>query len=159
MAAARAELGVVETRGAGNTARVREYLAACKGPRRMLQLDSTPWCSAYACFCMEQVGIRSTDNLAARSWLKYGDEIPLRDARYGDVTIFSRGLFAPPKSVINAPGHVAFLDRIIGDQAYVLGGNQSDRVSVAAYPLRRLLAVRRPSADDLVLHELLRGRA
>ncbi|HMI91199.1 MAG TPA: TIGR02594 family protein [Polyangiales bacterium] len=156
MAAARAEHGVAEQIGKGNAVRVLQYLASCKGPRSMLQIDSTPWCAAYVAWCLEQVHIASTDSLAARSYLQYGDEIPQRDARYGDIVVLWRGM-PLPSSVTNAPGHVGFLDRIVGEQVLIMGGNQrGDRVSVQSYPLRRVLAFRRPSVADLALHDLMR---
>lgn len=152
------ELGVAETLGERNTARVIEYLSACKGPRGMLQRDSTAWCAAFVGWCLGRTGIQGTGSLGARSYLRWGDAIEQREARYGDVVVFSRGL-PLPASVINAPGHVAFLDRIVGDQALVLGGNQGNRVRVAPYPLRRVLGFRRPTADALQLHALLSGDA
>lgn len=153
-----AELGTAETRGDGNTARVIEYLNACKGPRRMLQRDSTAWCSAFANWCMTRTGIAGTGSLGARSWLRWGDAIEQREVRFGDVVVFWRG--APiPASVINAPGHVGFVERIVGDQVLVLGGNQGDKVSIAPNPLRRVLGFRRCKADALQLHDLLSGDA
>lgn len=153
---ARAEIGVREMPGAANSPRVLEYLSACKGPRRMLQLDSTAWCSAFANWTLARCSIAGTGSLAARSWLLYGDRIEQRAARYGDLVVFWRGL-PIPAGVINAPGHVGFLDRIVGNQVWTLGGNQGDCVSVAARPLRELLAFRRPSLDELSLYNVLRG--
>lgn len=155
---ARAEEGVAEVPGVGNSARVLTYLRSCEGARRMLQLDSTAWCSAFANWCMQQAHIASTRSLAARSWLRYGDEIPRAQVRYGDVAVLWRG--APiPKTVLNAPGHVGFVDRIVGEQVLIHGGNQGDKVSVAPYPMRRVLAFRRPTVGELELHRLMsRGR-
>lgn len=152
---ARAELGTVEGAGEANNARVLGYLEHCKGPRSLLQQDSTAWCSAFANACMHSVGIAGTESLAARSWLRYGDAIELKDARFGDVVVLWRGVKLPA-SVLNAPGHVAFFDRLSGDQIFLLGGNQRQSVSVQPYPLRRVLAIRRPSVAELALHDLMR---
>jgi hypothetical protein len=37
---------------------------------------------------------------------------------------------------------VAFFVRYVGDQVEVLGGNQSDSVSIARYPTDRVLGIR-----------------
>ena len=157
MGFARKCLGVREEPGDGDNAQIVQWIAACAPGRPWLARDATPWCSAFANAAMRAVGIAGTNSLAARSWLRWGDVIPASEARFGDVVIFSRGVHLPA-SIINAPGHVAFFDRILGDQILVCGGNQGQRVSINPYPLRRVLGYRRPKAEDLKLHDLLRGR-
>lgn len=79
--------------------------------------------------------------------------IDLSEARIGwDVVVLQRGDgHQPGPEVLAAPGHVGWFagldvgsDNPLAPTAIrVLGGNQNDKVSVAAFPLPRLLGVRR----------------
>jgi uncharacterized protein (TIGR02594 family) len=155
---ARRELGVREVKGDKHNARILEYIAACdRGTRPWLAKDETYWCSAFACWSMHEAHIASTRSLGARSWLDYGDAIELDDARYGDILVFWRGIKLPAK-VRNAPAHVAFFDRWTDESRKLvdaLGGNQGNVVSIASKPVRKLLGIRRPTADDLALFNLM----
>jgi uncharacterized protein (TIGR02594 family) len=111
--------GVRELPGKRDAARVIEYLRTCTR-RRFPMRDSTPWCSAFVCWCVEQVGIESTRDPAARSWLTWGRAaLP----RVGAVVIFPR----PP---LPWSGHVGFVSHVDGGAIGVLGGNQSNAVSI-----------------------------
>jgi hypothetical protein len=85
----------------------------------------------FLCRC-QLLGALSTNPYWARNWLLFGREVqPI----VGAVLVFSRG----------SGGHVGF---VIGqDEAhcYVLGGNQSDAVTVARIAKSRLLGVRWPA--------------
>jgi uncharacterized protein (TIGR02594 family) len=155
MGVARNELGVVESLGEENTARVLEYLGSCRGPRRMLQRDATSWCSAFVNFCMQQVALPSTRSLAARSWLLYGETVLRSDIAYGDIAILWRGVRVGP-DVINAPGHVGFVHRWDESGLVLVGGNQGNKVSARSYPWSRLLGIRRPTAAALALRGISR---
>lgn len=100
--------------------------------------DETPWCSTLINFCALETQYERTGKLNARSWLAVGEPIALKDAREGDVVIFSRG-------VSNWEGHVAFFVRINRSQTIIshLGGNQSNSVSIADSDASQLLGVRR----------------
>ena len=154
MRIARNELGVREEEGDANNERVVEYLHACRGPRSMLQADSTSWCAAFIAFCLHRAHVRSTDSLGARSYLRYGDEIPVDQARYGDILVFWRGL-PLPRSIIRAPGHVAFFDRWLGPTLVTAhNGNQGNQINVLPRKRAQLLRICRPSAEDLALTDL-----
>lgn len=99
--------------------------------------DETAWCAAFVGAMLERAGLPSTRKLNARSYLDWGKPVDLAAAEPGDVLIFSRG---DPNGW---QGHVAFFVKNAGDFIEVLGGNQSNSVSVARYPKRRLLGVRR----------------
>jgi uncharacterized protein (TIGR02594 family) len=130
---ARAELGVHETPGADNNARVQAYFAATSMGTHTP--DSVPWCSAFVNWCMKQAGIEGTHSAAARSWLDWG--VPLLKPKLGCVIVFSRPLGGPQS------GHVGFYVGTNVNGAYsVLGGNQGDRVCVADYPASRVLGWR-----------------
>jgi uncharacterized protein (TIGR02594 family) len=100
--------------------------------------DEVAWCAAFVGACLERAGLASTRSLMARSYVRWG--APLQEGRFGAVAVLSRG------SDPNA-GHVGFLLGETGGQIYLLGGNQSDTVTVAAFPKARLIGLRWPSAQ------------
>ena len=98
--------------------------------------DSVAWCAAFVGHCLERAGLRSTRRLNARSYLDWGIPVDLADAQEGDIVIFSRG----SKSW---QGHVGFYVKATGAMIEVLGGNQSDAVTIQRYAKSKLLGVRR----------------
>lgn len=110
----------------------------------MLQLDSswitndeTPWCSAFVNFIAWQLRLPRSKSLAAHSWLTIGQTIELADAVPGfDVVVLSRGtqLYA---------GHVGFFAGKQNDVISLLAGNQGNVVSIATFPVSRVIGVRR----------------
>lgn len=107
--------------------------------------DEVPWCSGFVGFCCWILNVPGSKSLRARSWLLVGRPIGLEEARAGgDVVVFKRGGGSQPgPEVIEAPGHVAFFAGLEAGDVLVLGGNQSDSVSIARYPRDRVLGVRR----------------
>lgn len=103
--------------------------------------DETPWCAAFANAMLAEAGIRGTDRANARSFERWGEAVA--DPREGDIVVFWR---TDPSSW---KGHVGFFVRfeVRGDRSgvVVVGGNQSNAVSEAWYPISRLLAFRRAS--------------
>ena len=128
------ELGQREVRG-GENPRILEYF---KSTTFHATEDEVPWCSAFACFCMESAGVQSPHRANARSWLSWGNDVDRQDVRIGDVAVFWRG------SPTSRAGHVGFVASLTGGVVQLLGGNQGDAVSIAPQPLERLLAIRRP---------------
>ena len=98
--------------------------------------DSVAWCAAFVGHCLEKAGLRSTRRLNARSYLDWGIPVDLAEAQEGDIVVFSRG----SKSW---QGHVGFFVKAAGAMIEVLGGNQSDAVTIQRYAKSRLLGVRR----------------
>lgn len=118
----------------------------------MLKLDQTwptddevAWCSAFVNFIVWLLRLPRSKSLGARSWLGVGRAIPISSAQIGfDVVILSRGEGAQPgPDVINASGHVGFFAGIDEGMVHLLGGNQSNSVSIASFPTSRILGVRR----------------
>lgn len=129
---ARGEIGVRERRG-GENERILAYHATTS--LRATE-DEVPWCSAFACWCVQQAGLKSTRSAAARSWMTWGQ--PLQAPRVGAVAVFSQ----------DGGGHVGFYLGDKGDTVEVLGGNQSDSVSITTYPKARLLGYRWPTPAE-----------
>lgn len=130
------ELGVTEAPGEADNPRIVEYHAATSLHSKD---DETPWCSAFANWCMWKAGIEGTKSAAARSWLRWGDRV---EPRFGCVVILWRG--APTSE----QGHVGFYVKEDDSNVYLLGGNQGDAVSVARYPKTRVLGFRFPKKDE-----------
>lgn len=130
-----AELGQREIAGPASNARIADYIRRVGHPK--LADDATPWCAAFVGACLERAGIAGTGSLLARSYLSWGDET--REPPLGAVTVLSRG-------VDPAFGHVGFLVGMTGDHVMLLGGNQSDAVTVEGFARSRLLGFRVPAA-------------
>jgi peptidoglycan hydrolase-like protein with peptidoglycan-binding domain len=82
---------------------------------------------------LRKVGLHEVVNpYWARNWLKFGEPV---DMVLGAVCVFSRG----------SGGHVGFVAGHDTTYLHVLGGNQSNRVSIAKLAKSRLLGLRWPS--------------
>jgi uncharacterized protein (TIGR02594 family) len=138
MPVARAELGVSEIVGTRHNPRIVEYHTATD---LAAEADEIAWCSSFVNWCVRRVGGRGTRSAAARSWLNWGSSVPLVKARYGDIVILARGSSS-------WQGHVGFYVFSAGSHVWILGGNQSNRVSVAPYGIAKLLGVRRRGGLD-----------
>jgi len=113
--------------------------------------DDVAWCSSFVnfvCFCL---GIQRTKSARARSWLKVGAPVLIKDATVGwDIVIIKRGQGQQPgPEVMNAPGHVGFYAGHTQDKITLLAGNQGNQVSLASFPIDSILGIRRLS-DKLV---------
>lgn len=93
--------------------------------------DETSWCSAFVNWCAIQAGLPFSSKLTARSWLTIGTIT--QSPQIGDVVVLWR------ESRASWKGHVGFFVRETADVIYVLGGNQSGRVSIQPYSKNRLL--------------------
>jgi uncharacterized protein (TIGR02594 family) len=131
---ARGEIGQTEIEGAQNNPRIVEYHAATS---LHASDDETPWCSAFANWCMKQAGIKGTGEANARSWLNWGRQLSAPVA--GCVVVLKRGNST-------TSGHVTFYVGRNGDYLQVLGGNQSNKVKISNYPVADVLGYRWPNA-------------
>ena len=101
--------------------------------------DEIPWCGLFVGHCIGSSLTTEplpTNVLGARNWLKFGAPC---SPQPGAVLVFWR---VSPSGFL---GHVAFY---VGEDAtsfFVLGGNQSDSVSVARLAKDRLLGARWPA--------------
>jgi len=128
---ARSQLGTHEVPGPGNNPTVVEYYLEAAGKK---QPDVVPWCAAFVGAMLHRAGVKPTGSLWARSYLNWGKK--LTKPQVGCITVFARGPIS---------GHVAFFLADEGSVIKVLGGNQSDAVTIARQPKRRLLGYRWPT--------------
>jgi uncharacterized protein (TIGR02594 family) len=130
-------LGLAETPGSKSAPRVLAlYRDAGHGGVRS---DSVAWCAAFVGACLARAHNPPSGSLLARSYMEWGT--PLVEPRTGAVAVFSRGS-------ANWQGHVGFVIGAVDDDLIILGGNQDDAVSVAAYSRSRLLALRWPDEQN-----------
>lgn len=134
---AKAELGVHETPGPLATPRVIEY---AQHTTLHATSDEVPWCSSFANFCVDSAGFKGTHSAAARSWLGWG--VAINKPVLGCIVIFDRHDDSNPNAA-----HVAVCDHpdISNGIIRVIGGNQSDKVSVARFPVSKVLGYRIPA--------------
>ncbi len=110
--------------------------------------DDIPWCGLFVAHC---IGSQLTEELlpnyplSARAWGKFGEKC---SPQLSAVMVFWRG------SPAGALGHVGFYVGEDSDAYHVLGGNQSNAVTVTRMAKNRFLESRWPTTalapDDLV---------
>jgi len=134
---------VMERKGSVHHPLIQWWLSLCG--LGMDSPDETPWCSAFLQGIAWELRLPRSKSAAARSWLNVGLPIPLSDARAGfDVVILQRGAGPQPgPEVLQAPGHVGLFAGLEAGRVLLLGGNQGDQVSIAGFPVDRVLGVRR----------------
>ncbi|MFN3744750.1 MAG: TIGR02594 family protein [Hyphomicrobiaceae bacterium] len=135
MAEAWRELGQSELPGPANNPRI---VAMFHELGHYGHGDETAWCAAFVGACLERAGIASTRSLRARSYLDWGT--PSDAPETGSVVVLRRG---------NDPalGHVGFLVGMTSSHVFVLGGNQSNAVTVAAFDRTLVLGFREPPSQ------------
>lgn len=111
--------------------------------------DEVPWCSAFVNRMAWLQRLPRSKSAMARSWLTVGQAVEREKAVVGyDVVVLERGVGKQPDaSVLDAPGHVgiyAGMETSHGPyMVMVLGGNQKNGVTVQAFPVGKVLGIRR----------------
>lgn len=114
--------------GAKHNKRIVEYHQRTK---LRAKDDETPWCSSFVNWCLANAGYPITESAAARSWTNYGASTTPHE---GCIVVLTR----------TGGGHVGFYVRETSKYVYILGGNQSNKVSIAGYDKGRIIAYRLP---------------
>lgn len=137
MAEAEAIRGLHESR---NTAALKKWFdksVAWIDPREV------PWCGAFVATCLRKwdAGVALPENpLGARNWQKWGDGV---NPVFGSVLAFWR------INKAHWAGHVGFYHGEDDTHFHVLGGNQSDAVTITRIDKSRLLAARWPTGEPV----------
>lgn len=131
LALARADLGLRETPGIKTTPKIARWLIE---QRAWWADDETPWCGIALAAWMRAAGHKPPAlAMRAKSWATWGQ--PCSPVR-GAVVVLER----------KGGGHVALLEgRDTAGRWLLLGGNQGDQVSIAAFTQARVIATRWPS--------------
>ena len=134
MTRAWADLGVREVPGPASNARITRYFRDVG--HAAITDDETAWCAAFIGSTLERSGIASSRSLMARSYLQWG--VATEVAERGAITVLSRG--HDPSL-----GHVGLLVAQTQQKVILLGGNQSNAVTVEAFDRDRILGFRLPA--------------
>lgn len=126
------EYGTFEVSGTGNSPKIMGW-AKEVGLQNVYTADAIPWCGLFMAVIAQRAGKAVPKNpLWALNWQNFGT--PGGQPCLGDVLTFVR----------SGGGHVGIY---IGEDKiayHVLGGNQSDAVTVTRIDKKRLYRVRRP---------------
>ena len=141
------EYGTAEVPGASDNPRIlswqRELQAAGfgRGYGGIYTDDAIPWCGLFIAIVAHRAnGERRPERdppklyLSALQWANWGTAVDKAKPCLGDVLVFER----------SGGGHVGLYVGHDDTALHVLGGNQSDRVSIKRIARSRLHAVRRP---------------
>lgn len=132
---ARKYIGLKEIPGKTHNTTILSWLRELKA---WWDEDETPWCGTFVGAMLKKSGRHVIGEwFRARSWSSAGTK--LERPAYGCIVVFSR----------EGGGHVGF---VVGEDEkgnlMVLGGNQGNKVSIAAFPRSRVLAYVWPSYAD-----------
>jgi uncharacterized protein (TIGR02594 family) len=130
------DLGLHEIAGRDANARIVEMYA--RAGHSEVKDDEVAWCSAAVNCWMIESSLNGTGSLAARSWLAWGRSVDItKKIPRGAVLIFRRGNSS-------WQGHVTLCLDDNNGILTVIGGNQSDSVSLARYSRVALMGARWP---------------
>lgn len=125
-------IGVKEVKGMIDNPMILAFL---KADDPWPEHDEVPWCSGFMNFICKCCATRRSRSLAAISWLNIGYVIlDIKECVAGfDIVILSR----------EGGNHVGFYIKHDDTHVWLLGGNQGDQVSIAAFPRTRIKGIRR----------------
>lgn len=137
---ARGEIGQAEIAGKQHNPRIIEYHASTSLKAKD---DETAWCSSFVNWCVTKAGFKGTNNAGAASWVSWG--VP-GTARAGTITVLYNAS-AANSSLSTSGNHVGFLIEESDTHYKLLGGNQSNQVTVTNFKKSswRLKAYRWPA--------------
>lgn len=130
-----------------------DVLALADAPNIDYDSDDIAWCGLFVAHCVAYALANEplpTNPLGARNWIKFGIAC---SPQLGSVLVFWR--VAPD----DWRGHVGFYAGEDKNYYHVLGGNQSNSVSIARIPKYRLLGARWPITGGDPTGETVTGDA
>jgi uncharacterized protein (TIGR02594 family) len=130
--------GTKEFAGKGNNPKIIEWAKKLGGWfASFYKEDSIPWCGLFVAHCIKEAGFPvQGDALSALGWSDYGKAC---HPCVGAIMVFSR----------QGGGHVGFYVGEDKDAFHILGGNQSDMVSVARVAKSRHVQTRWPTTHPM----------
>lgn len=132
LALAKSYLGLKESAGAADNARVVALYALAGHPE--IKHDSVAWCAAFVSAVLAKAHVKNPQTLWALDYAKWGK--PLDKPILGCIGVKKRN---------GGGGHVGFVVGANAKSIILLGGNQGDAVSVAAFPREQFVAFRWPA--------------
>ena len=128
-----AEFGIREIPGNQHNPRILEYIRSTDLARYPSLPDETDWCAAFVNWCVEKVGLPSTNSAVVSPWRNWGIKPPA--LRRGCVITFRWD---------DGWDHISFYLGDIGNYVVCLGGNQSDAVWISVYHKKYVTSFRVP---------------
>lgn len=132
---ARAEIGTLEIKGAKHNPKIVGYFK--DAGHGEIKDDETPWCAAYVGAILRRAGIEPNGKLGARSYETWGER--LDQPALGCIGVKKRA------GGQSWQGHVAFVVAANPTTVWMLGGNQSDSVSIAPFSRWQFTGFRWPA--------------
>lgn len=125
-------LGTKEIKGAKHNETILSW-ANETGLDKVYSSDEIPWCGLFVAMVVKRSGREPVTNpLWARSWVKWGEAAD--NAALGDILVFKR----------DSGGHVGIYIGEDNEYYHILGGNQSDAVTITRISKMRCIGTRRP---------------
>jgi uncharacterized protein (TIGR02594 family) len=143
---AEAELGQAEIAGKEHNPRILEYLRVAGFPD--VQNDDDAWCAVFVNWALISAGHPGTKSRMATSFLGYGKKLAAPEK--GCIVVLKRT--SDPSL-----GHVGFYSHTKDKRVYLLGGNQSNKVSIASFPASDVRAYRMPHEEVKVPRKVVVG--
>jgi uncharacterized protein (TIGR02594 family) len=127
--------GIIEKPGTENNKQIIDWAAEVGGRvEDVYKADSIPWCGLFMAVVAKRAGYAlPKDPLWALNWGTFGRHVDI--AMLGDTVVLTRP---------GGGGHVALYVGEDKTSVHLLGGNQSDAVTVSRMAKSRIYAVRRP---------------
>lgn len=140
---AREEIGVKEFPGAPDNPRIIKYWNDAGMANVADGQDEVPWCAAFVGALLVRGRQPGSGKANARSYESWGRR--LITPCLGAVVVLSR----PPHAW---QGHVGFYlgTDLSRGRVRIIGGNQADAVSIADFPIERVLAYRWPAGSPIL---------
>ena len=137
---AKKEIGVHEIEGQRDEPRVMAYFKDAGHPE--ISHDETAWCAAFVGAMLQRAGLHPTGSLLALSYEHWGDrpDHPI----YGCIGVKRR------RGAAAWMRHTGFVVGANDSTIYLLGGNTTDEVMVAAFPRSDFTTFRWPHGFPLV---------
>ena len=130
-----AEFGIREIPGNQHNPTILEYIRSTDLAKYPSLPDETDWCAAFVNWCVEKVGLPSTNSAVVSPWRNWGVK-PLA-IRRGCVITFRWD---------DGWEHISFYLGDIGNYVVCLGGNQSDAVWISVYHKKYVTSFRIPQS-------------
>lgn len=125
-------LGTREIKGAKHNETILSW-ANETGLDKVYSSDEIAWCGLFVAMVIKRSGREPVENpLWARNWATWGAKAD--KGMLGDILVFKR----------NSGGHVGIYIAEDSSCFHVLGGNQSDAVTITRIEKSRCIAIRRP---------------
>ena len=134
IAMARKYLGTKESPGSADNPTIVGWDDLMTTLPASMRHDATPWCAIFVHAMLLLGGYKGKiiESALAVDWLKFG--VPVADPKVGDIVVFDFG---------GGDHHVAFVLSVSGGLVHVIGGNQSDAVTLASYGAQYVMGYRR----------------